>query len=389
MPSQRLYLVLVAARFVCLYVTYFYLPLYLQQAGITGFLSGLLLSMFAITGLLSAFGAGVLTDRYPIRRLAAVGFLLLALFNLGLTQALGAGPLLGMFVVGGLGNTILEISLTSFVLKTTDEGRAGAGFGRYYAVLALSAAAGMIIGGQLLTSLGYAATFGLAGAAFAVCAGAALGLPATARGQAPIQAYVADLRSRDLLVGCLGFVAISLHWGAEVTTLTPFLRDNVGLDPPTSGLFLGTAVLGLATGGVLAGWALDRGHRLAAIACLGLTLGGLGHVGALVSAPVPAWVIRLLHESGDGLAGVANLYLLRHLFPVDRLGGLASFVSTVMILGRFSGTLIFAPLGAAQGHQWPLVVSGVLLLGAILPLLPLYAAVDRGRREGARLKRSP
>ena len=77
---------------------------------------------------------------------------------------------------------------------------------------------------------------------------------------------------------------------------------------------------------------------------------------------------RLVHGFGDALIMIAKATLVSPGFSTSTgIGGHSSLISLVSVGGSFAGALIFGPLGAAYGYQWPLIVSG----GISLCLLPL------------------
>jgi predicted MFS family arabinose efflux permease len=363
-------------RMVLLNATSFYLPLYLGGLGLEGAWTGILLGVFAVTALFSALQAGMLTDRAPIRYIAAVGFVLMAVFNVAIAYSTSPFVLLLVFFVGGLGNTLLEISLASFVLKTADAGRPGLSFGLYIGANGFAIALGMFVGGQLLVGIGYVPVF-LGTAALALLAASlTTQLKGTTSSSSSIADYASDLRSPRVLLLILAFFLVSTHWGAEMTSLTPFLRDQFALDEAGTGLFLGTAILGLGFAGLAAGKAYDRGVALRWIAVAALLLSGLGHIFMTFFPLGPTWVIRLLHECGDGAIMVTLFLLVHRVFPRERIGGLASFVTTATILGRLVGSLGYAPLGDAFGYHWSLIISGILVLLAIPPLLRVLPGTE-------------
>lgn len=381
MSNRSTTLLLVGLRLLVLNLTYFFLPLYLRDVGATGWWNGLLLAMFAVTAFLSAFQTGIFTDRYPIRFLLAAGFLLMAAFELAVPRTSSLPLLIGVFLLGGFGNTLLEISLSAYVLKTVDDVRPGRWFGAYFAVQGLGIGAGILGGGLLVGWGGYEAAFHVAAVAFLAAALLSLRLADTGRVRARLAEYASHLAARDAVWITAAFFLLSLHWGAEVTSVAPFLRDDLDLDPVRTGWYMGGALVGLALAGHLAGVAFDRGASLTTLAVTGLLLSGLGHVAMTVPVPLASWVIRFLHESGDGASGVVLFLLLNRVFPRERIGGLASFVATATIVGRLLGTVGFAPLGQAAGYRWPLIVSGLLTAAAVLPLLRVLRRPAAAFRE--------
>ncbi|MFH2008722.1 MAG: MFS transporter [bacterium] len=385
MPANALFFALAAARLILLHVVYLYLPLFLDDQQVGGFLAGVLLSMFAITGFLSAFWSGLLTDRHPVGRLTAVGFACFALFAVGLCMSTSPAVLLICFLLGGLGNTLLEMSLTAYVLKIPQPGAPRRLFGNYSLVLSLASATGIIAGGFLLSGVGYRATFLATIVGYSVLAGIALLLPTTRVAHSPLTEYARDFQGRAMVLAVVGYLLVALHRGAEITSLTPFVHDSLGLEPRHIGLFLGTALPFLGLGGWLGARLVDRGVSYRRVAVVGLLLSGCGHIAfALSNLPV-AWPVRAVHELGDGLIWVTQLIAMHRVFPRDRAGGLASVMATAMILGRFAGTLLFAPLGAAFGYAWPLALSGGLVIVGAAFLLPFFAEVQQRLRTPSAL----
>jgi len=381
-PEDRpggLALTLVGIRLLLLNVTYFFLPLYLKSIGVSGWMTGVLLATFAVTALLSAFQTGVVTDRYRIGVMVAVGFLLMAVFNLLLMHTREPVILLAVFFVGGLGNNILEISLVSFILKKTGRRGAGGSFGLYFTVTGTSIGVGVLVGGQLLSSIGYSLVFGLSAAAFLVASVAALFLTRTPVVRSSMSRYAGDIKTGTVALLTAGFWLVSLHWGAEITSLTPFLRDAHMLDEGDTGLYLSAAIIGLAASAWLGGRAFDHGIPITRILVTGLVLSGAGHIFMTMVPLLPSWLIRLTHEFGDGLTIVSLFILVHRIFPRERIGGLASFVATATILGRLIGTLVFAPLGETFGHEWSLIISGLLVFVAIIPLMPVLRTIESSR----------
>ena len=76
---------------------------------------------------------------------------------------------------------------------------------------------------------------------------------------------------------------------------------------------------------------------------------------------------RVVHGFGDALILMESYTTIARLFHVDRIGGNSSLISLVSVSGSFAGALIFGPMGAAYGYQWPLIVSGTISL-CLLPL---------------------
>ena len=57
------------------------------------------------------------------------------------------------------------------------------------------------------------------------------------------------------------------------------------------------------------------------------------------------------------------------LFHVDRVGGNASLIYLVTLVGSFAGALVFGPLGESLGYGVPIAGSGIVTLLLLLFLV--------------------
>ena len=137
----------------------FYLPLHFSNMGFSGLQIGILLSTFAITSFASSFLAGLLSDRFPVRYLSSISFFLLMVFLLSFSLTDNFWIILASFFIGGLGNNIADISLTSFVLKVTEKKDSGKRLGLFTTVKTLASGLGALTGGLLLAYLAFKNVF--------------------------------------------------------------------------------------------------------------------------------------------------------------------------------------------------------------------------------------
>ncbi len=109
--------------------------------------------------------------------------------------------------------------------------------------------------------------------------------------------------------------------------------------------------------------------RLSSLSLLSLALvtSGLGHILMTIPNVGLSLTWRLVHGFGDALIMMEIYTTIARLFHVDRIGGHSSLINLVSVSGSFAGALIFGPLGAAYGYQWPLIISGCISL-CLLPL---------------------
>ncbi len=80
-----------------------------------------------------------------------------------------------------------------------------------------------------------------------------------------------------------------------------------------------------------------------------------------------SFFFRICHEIGDGLVFLAFYYGIPKIFHVRTIGGCAAFIGLWMGIGSFSSAILFGYIGDLYGNQWPLIISGIILI--IIPLL--------------------
>ena len=80
-------LLLTSARKVIVSVMLFFFPLLLVEKSLTGLQIGLVVGVFAGSGILFSFHSGLASDRYSIRNVSFIGFFGLAIFYFLLSYA--------------------------------------------------------------------------------------------------------------------------------------------------------------------------------------------------------------------------------------------------------------------------------------------------------------
>jgi MFS family permease len=355
---------------------FFFLPLHLkQQLHFSGWQIGLLYAAASLNALIVTFPLGVAGDRYPLVYLLRGGLVLSGLCLWGLGRLQSFWPYLLAFWGFGLGMHTFRLALDTVLFKA----------GGHNSVLALShynawRMAGMmlgtLLGGLLFQRLGFAmALQGLALIPLLLLLPTHK-LPRFRVHRSPLWQYARDFCHGPVLFFATWLFLFCLHWGAETTSYGLFLQEILGLSPRGMGLYMATEF------GVLAITAYVYGRcwygRLSPLTLLSLALltSGFGHI--FMTLPPVAFSLswRLVHGFGDALIMMESYTTIARLFQVERIGGNASLISLVSVGGSFAGALIFGPLGAAWGYQWPLIISGVISLG----LLPLAFWGLRGQR---------
>lgn len=344
-------------------MTFFYIPLFLIASGFTGFRVGLLMSFFTIVPLIFSLPFGIFNDRYSARRLLALGFALMSAFYGGILICDHFVLLCLLFFLGGIGANLSDISLAALLLKVVPEGRKGTTLGVYQLVVRLAFALGTFAGGLFLSAVGFPAVFLCSFFAFLLLSGAGgIFAPPVRTAISRIQAYREDFFQREKLLFSLGLFLFTFHWGAEMTSYTPFLKNSLGLSFAGAGWYMGTSLLGLAFGAFFTGRLADRFGSIRNLIYTGLFLSGIGQILMTVpNAPV-SLLFRVIHEFGDGMVEVLIFFWVSSLFHVDRVSGHYGIIRLVMLTGMWLSTILFGPVGPRLGYAAPLWITGITTL---------------------------
>ncbi len=346
---------------------YFFLPLYLKDGLLfSGTQIGLLYGVLSLNALVVSFPLGVAGDRLPVRRLLQVGLATVAVGIWGLSAVRPFWLYLMVFWVFGLGVYIFRQSLDTLLFKISTAAPSRA-FGRYNAWRMGGMLVGTLGGGLLIYSLNFPLTLKIMAVAAVVLLLPTRGLPLTTLHQAPLTQYWRDFTNPRVVFFATWLFLFTLHWGAENTSYGLFLHQNLGLTPRQMGFYMSVEFAVLAVTAFLHGrfWA----GRLPPMVFLGIALftSGLGHI--LMTQPPVLFSLfwRAVHGLGDGLILMESYATIARLFHVERVGGNSSLISLVSTLGAFAGALLFGPLGARWGYEWPLIISGIIAL-LLMPL---------------------
>ncbi len=360
---------------------FFYLALILKELRFSGWEIGILLAVYSLTPLLISIPAGIMNDRIDSRVLIALSCAGNGLFYIGLIFTKSFMPLLFLFLVGGASNNFLFVSLQALALKVAGEENKGTRLGAFQGYAFIAYAIGLFAGGYLMTAELSMQLLICGAILYGVLALYSLSLDTTTLVNINILEYLSDFRSRDVLVFCLIYSVFAFHWGSEASSLSLFLSQYFSFSKYQIGLYmvLPLAFLGLAA--VVTGTIADRDtihpRKLIMLAFL---LSGLGQLLMVVPEMHFSLVMRILHETGDGIAGLFFAIGLTKLFEPHKLGGLSSMATFTNILSSSLGALIFSRIGELYGYQYPIMAGGIAALCAyalMLSIGPLHETVKK------------
>lgn len=345
-------------RMLLLNLTYLFIPVYLQDRGFSGLEIGVVSSIFAVTAIIFSPAIGLLTDRMQVRTLISAGAVLMALF-LGAMDYTGLfAAIFIVFLIGGIGNNMHEVSIMSMILKSTPPEKASSRFGLYFMIAVPFACAAIAAGGAIVERFDYSMLFNASAAAYLILPFVAIPIVHDTR-FSPVEFYKRDFARRDVLIFSLAIFLFSTHLGAEQTCWGLYLKKNLGFDLTLTGIFAGAVLFFYPLSAWISGRWFDRTGDVNALTKYGLLLSGIGSTALFLTDPHLVFFFRMLHELGDGMLGIFLYIGIYRLFPQERMGGLSATVASVIILGRFLGAIIYSPIGEAYGYHVPMIISGV------------------------------
>jgi MFS family permease len=349
------------------------LPEVQAMFGVTESRAGLLITLYALPGILLGPVIGVLADRVG-RRYVLSGCL--ALFGLAgtaiaftndFTMALGLRVLQGM----AAGSILSAIAMTAVGDRYAGH-QHDAVMGVTSAMLSLGTAAYPVIGGYL-AARAWNAPFLMYALAVPVAGVVLLGLDdRDPRPNSSNDGYIrAALRTvparRAVALYATMFISFALVFGGLYTALPFYLADAFGFTSTTVGLL--TSVVLLVTAVVS-----TQNGRLAArtttttLLAVGFALYAAGFLGVALTSELSVLVSALLvFGVGSGLVMPTLFAAISALAPDHVRGGVMSLQTTTIGVSQAVGPALFTVVGGAIGYQGVLVgASGGAALGAVV-----------------------
>jgi MFS family permease len=350
-------------------LTYFFIPLFLQDhLKFSGSQIGILYAGLSVTGLFITFPIGFLNDLFTPRTLILISLITTALALWGQGAVTGFITFFLVFLLFGVSNNIFRTSLDALMFKGAQEENRGTRYGLFNAMRMIGFTAGALFAGYALLSFDFTAKLRHLSVFALALVLAYPFLAATPGKRWELFNYRRDFYKKEVIVFSLWLFFFTLHWGAESTCVSLFLRHHLGLHMPGIGYYMATEFIAVALASFWCGKLVDRGIGPERLLYPGLIASGLGHI--LMTYPNVAFSLswRVIHGIGDGAVMIAMYEGIGRLFHVDRVGGNASLIYLVTLAGSFAGALIFGPMGEYAGYWVPLAISGLITL-VLLPVL--------------------
>lgn len=341
---------------------FFLVPLHLLKIGLNGWQIGAIVSFYGAAPLVFSFPIGWINDRFSIRRIIQGALLAMCCLFLLLAVAKNFYLLCCLFLFIGIANNALDVSTNSLYYK--DEARMDLNkkYGTLAFWLALGTATGTISGGTLVHFSDFPILF-FVYAGFLLIVVFLTGEIGKERfSLVPMKQYRLDLFNRKTILFSILIFILAMHWGAEGTVYSPFLKSYFQLNNFQLSLYISIALFFLAFSGLAVAFLRFDPRLNQRIFLLALFFSGLGHILMVNPNVYLSLFFRIVHEMGDGVMGALIFLFISRLFQKESIGGSSGILLALMTLGHMLGAQLFAALGYKVGLSYPFIVSGVLLI---------------------------
>lgn len=399
------------------------IPVFAKTFGVTAFLAGAVVSVFAFMRLITAPGAGALVNRIGERAVLSAGLLVVAVSSMLAGFANTYTQLLLLRGVGGIGSAAFTVSAMALLLRTAGPEQRGRAAGAFQAGFLFGGIAGPAVGGLVVgisiraPFFVYAATLLLATAvallflrspAQIAAADVARGDTDTAEAIDPVAARAAELAPDDTLAvetpnnetpnnetpnnqapaahpttlgralrngGYRAALVVNLSngfvsFGIRTSLVPLFVVESLGRGPGLAGVGFLVAALTQGIALLPAGRLADhRGRRPAMI--IGTLTSAIGLV-ALTLAGEPGLFLVSMAIVGIGTAflGSAPAAVVGDVIGPNRGGIVVATFQMIADVGSIAGPLLAGLIADQAGYHWAfataLAVMAVALLFAVL-----------------------
>lgn len=350
----------------------FFFPLFFKnEMGFSGAQIGWLYALGSATAFFTILPVGFINDKLQGRKLGMLGVLLICIGYILIPHMTQFSQIVMIFMTFSFGNTLFYLSIDSLIHKVRETEKRGQYYGAYNAMHISGVGLGMITGGALLNILSFDAVFHISAVLYGIMVLGSFALPPIKIGKVALVQYSKDIFRTDVLIFLFILFAFSLHFGAESTSYGLFLRENLGLSRFHMGLYMAGEAAALAIASITFGKAIDRGKiGIIHVFIIGMILSGVTHISMTTSNITLSFLSRTVHGVGDGAMFVFLFLGVSKFFEKERLGGNNGITSFIIKVGVITGSLIFGPLGASMGYQFPLIYSGTMeIMGVVIFLL--------------------
>jgi MFS family permease len=363
-------------------------PFMAAEMGLANIALGFIVTCFFVAAAAVQMPFGILVDRIGARRVLFGGMLVLsgAIALSGLTSSYWA--LVGLFVIGGMGNSVFHPCDYVILSSSIDEKRMGRAFSIHGVCAQSGFFAAPVVMGFLALQFGWRSALlfvGIAGLGLSalLLAGQGLLRDSGARkkeDRRPLGETWRALIEPRILAHFIYFAASSAATGALISFMIVSLGAHYGIPNALANTilsgYLAAAVLGVVIGGVVA----DRTERHDLVLVVALSIAALC-VAVVATGVAPLWLIvsaLVVAGAAKGLITPSRDILVRRDAPPQYLGSVVAFVTIGFTAGNSAMPTVagwFVDIGAPLAVFWSSAALTLLAVSCIL-------VARRGERSG-------
>ncbi len=346
---------------------------------------GALLSCFFWTYAAFQIPAGLIVEKYGIRRSYAVAFVLWSLAAAGTGLASGFASLLALRLALGMAETIAPLASITFIRRSYSAEALGMPTAIYLSGQMVGPALGAWLGAKLLVNFGWRTMFVVTGLAALVwllpwllLAPDKLPTPAKREVASRLPAARVVLANPGFWAFTVSIYLLSYLFSFIISWLPTYLRLDRGFTAEEMGRIMLVALLAMAVstlaGGFVADWLARKTGSPMKIRLLFCSFGliGAGLILLLEVVPGKAWVLPILFVS-ISLSGIGNSsywQLVQLASPANLIGRVLGFMNTLsQVAGICAPLLTGWLLGPSNRFGFALLIAGACPVAAGLLLL--------------------
>jgi MFS family permease len=360
-PIRRIHLINFSRK-LTVNTVFFLIPLYFLKIGLNGWQIGFIVSLYGLAPLLFSFPTGWLNDRFSIIRIIQAALAALSLLFLLIGWTANFYLLAIVFLLLGMANNALDVSLNSLYYKDETDMDLNKKYSLLAFWLSLGTATGTLLGGVLTYYYDFRMMFFIYSVFLLIILLGVKNIGQERFFAVPLKEYRLNLFNRKTILFAIMIFVLTLHWGAEGTVYSPFLREFFGLNNLQISLYISLPLFALALSSFFIGLMKYNDLKNKNFFLSAMFLSGVGHIFMVNNNVYISFFFRVVHEIGDGFLGALVVVYISRLFEKRSIGGSSGILLATMTLGHMVGALVFSPLGQNVGLQYPFLISGSLLV---------------------------
>jgi MFS family permease len=375
-------------------------PSIMRDFSLTPSAMGVLLSAFFWTYALFQIPSGFIVDRFGIRLVYALAFLLWSLASAGLGFSRGLTDMLLLRMLLGMAESVGPIASLSFIRRNFAGAEAGLPVAIYIAGQNLGPAAGTLLGAQLIEHFGWRAMFIFTGLGALVWLPGWLFLAPRNDGRIEVAGPPVPLsrlpwrhvlRMRAFWATSLCIFLSSYFWYFLLTWVPTYLISSRGFTTVEMGRVLSTPLFAMAALNVAAGVVADRlVKRVGSVFRIRLWFCAAGYLGSgaiLLLLVLPGreavWPVLLFAVCATGVGNSNYWAISQQAVPANLVGRATGYLNTISQIAGAAAPLI---TGWILGPQKEFGIA--LAIAGIAPIMAAVCLIYAGASGLERMRHS-